>query len=443
MKIAIVSLGCPKNQVDADVYCRALIEDGHETVPSIELADVVLINTCGFIQSAKEEAIDNILDACRLKENNPDVKVIVTGCLAERYKEDIGKEIPEVDAVVGIGSNTHLPQIVKDLFAQQKGAKPVEEFGAKAALPLGNARVIGTPRHYAWLKISEGCSNACSYCAIPSIRGPLRSRTLEDCVEEAKWLADQGVKELVLVAQDVTAFGDDRGKNQIAELLDELNKVEGIHWVRMLYAYPERITPELLEAVARNPKVVPYFDIPIQHINDEVLSSMRRKGNGDTVRNAVSMIRDRLPNAVIRTTLIAGYPGETQEQFDELCEFVQRTEFDRLGCFAYSPEEGTLAEKLPGQLPEEVKDQRAQAIMELQARVSARKQEEKIGKQFEVICDGVDEEEGFWICRSYADAPEIDANILVACEDALEIGAFYQVEITQADVYDLYGELLK
>ncbi len=443
MKIAIVSLGCPKNQVDADVYCRALIEDGHETVPSIDLADIVLINTCGFIQSAKEEAIENILDACRLKEERPNVKVIVTGCLAERYKEEIGKEIPEVDAVVGIGKNAQLPEIVRELCAPQNSGQLLEEFGAKAALPLGSPRVIGTPRHYAWLKISEGCSNACSYCAIPSIRGPLRSRSLEDCVEEAKWLAQQGVKEVVLVAQDVTAFGDDKGQNQIAELLDELNKIEELHWIRMLYAYPERITPELLDAVARNPKVVRYFDIPIQHINDEILASMRRKGNGDTVRNAIAMIREKLPDAVLRTTLIAGYPGETQEQFDELCEFVQKTEFDRLGCFAYSPEEGTLAEKLPGQLPEEVKSQRAEAIMEIQARVSARKQEAKIGLQLEVICDGVDAEEGFWICRSYADAPEIDADILVSSEQALEVGEFYKVQVTQADVYDLYAEIIK
>lgn len=441
MKIAIVSLGCPKNQVDADIYCRALIEDGHETVPAIEMADVVLINTCGFIQSAKEEAIENILEACELKQDNPDVKVIVTGCLAERYKEEVAKEIPEVDAVVGIGGNAQLPEIVRNLFSGESETS-IEVYGAKKDLQINSPRVIGTPAHYAWLKISEGCSNACSYCAIPGIRGPLRSRSLQECVEEAEWLASQGVKELVLVAQDVTAFGDDRGENQICLLLDQLNGVEGIEWIRMLYAYPERITPELLDAVQRNNKVLPYFDIPIQHINDEILRSMRRKGDGKTVRAAVELIRSQIPEAVLRTTLIAGYPGETEQQFEELCQFVHDFKFDRLGCFAYSPEEGTLAGKMENQLEEQTKQARAARIMEIQSRIAAQKQEGKIGQEIELICDGYDEDENLWVCRSWADAPEIDGTVFLNGENRLEVGEIYKARIVEADVYDLYAEII-
>lgn len=440
MKIAVVSLGCPKNQVDADMFCRALVEDGCVTVPTIDEADAVIINTCGFIESAKEEAIENILMACEHKKEKPELKVVVTGCLAERYKEDIAEEIPEVDAVVGLGSNAMLPSIMQRLT--QTHGEILQEYGAKSSLPLGGARFISTPRHYAWLKISEGCSNACSYCAIPSIRGPLRSRLLEDCITEAKWLADQGVKELVLVAQDVTAYGDDLGENQIAELLDALNEIEGIRWIRLLYAYPERITQSLLDAMVRNSKVVHYLDMPIQHINDEILSSMRRKGNSETVKKAIVMIRASMPDITLRTTLIVGYPGETQEQFEELCEFVKETKFDRLGCFAYSPEEGTLAAKMDGQLEEEEKARRADIVMQMQSNIMAQKQQVMLQKEVLVVCDSFDQEEELWLCRSAADAPEIDANILVSGAAPMAEGKFYNVRIIDADTYDLYGEYL-
>lgn len=441
MNIAVVSLGCPKNQVDADVFCRALIEDGHQTVGAVEQADVVIINTCGFIQSAKEEAIENILYACRCKEENPHMKVVVTGCLAERYKKEVAGEIPEVDAVVGIGSNAKLPQIVAGLFTAS-GACPMESYGPKKDLPLGAARVIGTPGHYAWLKVSEGCSNTCSFCAIPQIRGPLRSRSLESVVSEAKWLAQQGVTEIVLVAQDVTAFGLDRGEIEIVPLLQALEQVEGVHWVRLLYAYPERITRELLEEMARNTKVVPYLDLPIQHINDEVLASMRRLGNSQTIQSAMAMIREILPQATLRTTLIAGYPGESQAQFDELCAFVKQAGFDRLGCFAYSPEEGTRAARLPGQLDEETKLARADMIMRIQSNVMAEKQQQMVGKTLEIVCDEYDEEEGCWLCRSAADAPEIDVNVLVDDAFHLRPGCFYTARIVEAGPYDTVAEIL-
>lgn len=438
MKIAIVSLGCPKNQADADVFCRSLLEDGNETVGSLEEADTIIINTCGFIQSAKEEAIENILQACSYKQQNPTVKVVVTGCLAQRYRQEIVDTIPEVDAVVGLGSNGNLPQIVRQL---QTSSQILQSYGPKSNLPLGGKRVIGTPRQFAWLKIAEGCSNACSYCAIPSIRGPLRSRPLQSCVEEAEWLVQQGVQEIVLVAQDVTAYGDDTGHNQIGDLLDALNKLEGLHWIRLLYAYPERITPEFAAAMARNSKVVTYLDLPVQHINDEILASMRRRGNSVMIRDAIALLRQKMPDITLRTSLIAGYPGETQAQFDELCEFVREVKFDRLGCFAYSAEEGTLAEKMPNQVPEEERRRRADIIMQLQSNIMAQKQQQMVGKTIEVLCDEFDEEQNLWLCRGKADAPEIDANVLLNGDALLTPGVFYRVTITDADVYDLYAEL--
>ncbi|MFV0352902.1 MAG: 30S ribosomal protein S12 methylthiotransferase RimO [Oscillospiraceae bacterium] len=438
MKIAVVSLGCPKNQADADVFCRALIEDGHNTVPQVEQAEAVIINTCGFIQSAKEEAIEAILNACSAKKENPDLKVVVTGCLAERYREELSDEIPEVDAVVGIGANGTLPQIMRELSGTQQ---PALHFARKTDLPLGGSRIISTPGHYAWLKIAEGCSHNCSYCAIPAIRGPLRSRPFEDCVQEAKWLAEQGVREVVLVAQDVTAYGDDLGRNRLCELLRALDEIEGLHWIRLLYAYPERITEELLQTIAASRHVLPYLDLPIQHIDDGILRSMRRVGDSATIRGALRMIRRILPKAVLRTTLIAGYPGETEEQYQTLCNFVEEAKFDRLGCFAYSPEEGTSAAKMDNQLEEEEKQRRANDIMEIQSRIMAQKQEAYIGKTIEVVCDGMDEDEAYWLCRSAADAPEIDANVLVDASYPMQEGQFYNVYVTAADEVDLYASM--
>lgn len=437
MKIALISLGCPKNQVDADVMAHALLEAGHTTVAAVQEADCVLINTCGFIESAKQEAIDTILEACSHKAQNPALKVVVTGCLVERYKEEIRKEMPEVDAVVGIGSNAAIVSILARLAQGEAG---IESYGPKAALPLSGRRVISTPRHYAYLKIAEGCSNCCTYCAIPLIRGPLRSRTVESCVAEARWLAGEGVKELIVVAQDITAFGADRGKVEIARLLDELNRVEGIAWIRLLYAYPERITDEFVAAMVRNEKVLHYLDVPIQHINSEMLRAMNRRGDRETVLDALTRLRAAMPDITLRTTLITGYPGETQAQFEELCEFVKDYAFDRLGCFAYSEEEGTVAAGLP-QLPQELREQRAEAVMNIQANVMARRQEEKVGRTVQVICDGYDDENDLYICRTRADAPDIDAECCVRSETPLEPGAFYRVTIEESDVYDLYGAL--
>lgn len=436
MTIALISLGCPKNQVDADVMCHTLIEKGHTTTADLSQADVIIVNTCGFIESAKQEAIENILDACSYKDENPNVKVVVTGCLAERYRHDIAAEIPEVDAVVGIGSNAAICSILERLT----GTEPLESYGAKESLPLGGKRVISTPRHYAYLKIAEGCNNRCHYCAIPLIRGGLRSREIPDIIAEAKFLASEGVKELILVAQDTTDFGADRGKIEIEELLDALNPIEGIEWIRLLYAYPERITDSFIAAMVRNSKVLHYLDVPIQHINSDVLKSMNRKGDKNTVLFALNRLRSAMPDITLRTTLITGYPGETEEQFEELCAFVKEYQFDRLGCFPYSEEEGTVAAKME-QLPVETREIRADAIMRMQMGIIEQKQAAKIGSVESVLCDDYDDENDLYICRTKGDAPDIDAEVCVSSEEPLQTGNFYTVRIEESDVYDLYAQI--
>lgn len=435
MKIAIISLGCPKNQVDADVMCHSLLLKGHTTTGDLSEADGILVNTCGFIESAKEEAIENILMACSYKEQNPNLKVIVTGCLAERYKEQIRQEIPEVDAVVGIGSNKALPAILDRVF----GGEQLESYGPKTDLPLGGKRVISTPRHYAYLKIAEGCNNHCHYCAIPGIRGPMRSRPLEDCLAEARWLAGEGVRELIVVAQDPTAYGEDLGKNQIVELLEALDQVEGLEWIRLLYAYPERITPQLIQCMAKSKKILPYLDLPIQHCNDEVLKRMNRRSTKALLEDTIAQLRREIPGITLRTTLIAGFPGETQEQFEELCQFVKDMEFDRLGCFAYSQEEHTVAATYPDQLDEEEKQRRADVVMRIQSEIMAKKQAAQVGRTLTVLCDGIDEESGLYLCRTQGDAPDIDGCVCVSSDQSLYPGDFYRVTIDESDMVDLFA----
>ena len=439
MKLAVISLGCPKNQVDADVMCRALLERGHITTADLSEADVILVNTCGFIESAKQEAIDTILEACSYKGQNPALKVVVTGCLAQRYQHEIVKEIPEVDAVVGLGSNAAICSILERLT----GTEPVESYGAKESLPLGGARVISTPRHYAYIKIAEGCSNRCSYCAIPLIRGPLRSRTVPDVVAEARFLAGEGVRELIVVAQDVTAFGMDRGGADLAPLLDALNGVEGIEWIRLLYAYPERITDEVIAAMTRNKKVLHYLDVPIQHINSELLRSMNRRGDRRTVLDALERLRAAMPDITLRTTLIAGYPGETPAQFDELCEFVRAYRFDRLGCFTYSQEEDTPAALLPDQVDQEVKERRAEIITDMQMDITDPKCESYVGRTFQVLVEGFDRYAECWFGRSYMDAPDVDGKIFFTTQGKRPVlGSFVPVIIEDWMNGDLTGSMV-
>ena len=487
MKIACISLGCPKNQVDLDVMVHILLSAGHETVADLADADVILVNTCGFIESAKTEAIENILEACSYKQANPNLKVVVTGCLAERYRSQIEEEIPEVDAVVGCASNKAIDSIVARLFPNLKvvvtgclaeryrsqieeeipevdavvgcasnkaidsivarllnGEEHLESYGLKKDFPLGGKRVIGTPAHYAYLKIAEGCNNRCHYCAIPGIRGPLRSREMADCVAEARWLAGEGVKELIIVAQDPTAYGEDWGKpGSICELLDKLNKIPGLEWIRIMYAYPERITDDFIAAMKRNEKVLPYLDLPIQHCNDTILKNMNRRSNRAELLDVIGKLRREIPNITLRTTLIAGFPGETEEQFEDLCNFVKEVQFDRLGCFAYSAEENTVAAKMDGQIDQEVKDKRAELVMQIQTGIMAQKQAAKVGQTVRVLCDGVDDESGLYLCRTAADAPEVDGNVCVSSEEPLYPGEFYDVLVDDSDLYDLYGTVVK
>ena len=438
-RVGFVSLGCPKNQVDCEHMIYNIREQGFEIVADAALSDVVVINTCGFIESAKQEAIDTILEFCTLKNEGRIKAVIVTGCLAERYFKDIRQDIPEVDAVVGLGANEMLGEIInKTLSGEHADLK-----GDKYSLIIDSRRIVSTET-FAYLKIAEGCSNCCTYCAIPSIRGKLRSRKIESIVAEAKWLSKVGFKEIILVAQDTTVYGEDiYGEPKICELLRELCKIDGIKWIRTLYSYPERITDEFIDLLANEEKLVKYLDIPIQHSVDRVLKRMNRRSSHDEIVDLVYKLRQRVPGIVLRTTLIAGFPGETEEEFEALCEFVNEMKFDRLGCFAYSQEEGTAAARLPDQIPEDEKQRRADVVMETQAVISDRLNEKRVGGLEEVVVEGWDRYAECYYGRSYAEAPEIDGKIFFTSSEALKIGEYVKVRITETMDYDLFGEVEK
>ena len=437
-KISMVSLGCPKNQVDAEQMLWTLREAGFEIVSEEAEADVIIINTCGFIEDAKKEAIENILEAAAYKQTGRCRALIVTGCLAERYQNDVTEEIPEVDACIGIGANGQIDKIVQDALQ----GKFANRFGAKNDLPLNGKRILGGVPFSTYLKIADGCDHACTYCAIPKIRGRMRSRTLESCVAEAERLAAGGVKELTVVAQDTTDYGEDLyGKPMLAELLRRLCRIEGLHWIRTLYTYPDRITEELLDTVADEEKLVKYFDIPLQHVNASILKRMNRQGNAETLRALIDKIRRRIPGVTVRTTLITGFPGETEEQFCELADFVKETRFDRLGCFAYSAEEDTVAAGFTDQIEEQVKMDRMENIMELQMTIAAEKNKQKIGSVTEVLIEGWDDYIKCYYGRTPADAPEVDGKIFFMAHRPLKIGEFVTVQINDCLDYDLLGEM--
>lgn len=438
IKVCMVSLGCPKNQVDAEMMLSLLKAGGMEICPVEAEADAIIINTCGFIESAKAEAIENILEAAKYKTEGNCKALIVTGCLAERYRDDVTAEIPEADVCVGIGSNGDIVRIVKEAVA----GKTENRYGDKAALDLNTNRILGGYPFSTYLKVGDGCDNCCTYCAIPKIRGRMRSRTIEDCVKEAEVLAKRGVTELTVVAQDTTAYGTDLyGEPKLAELLRALCRVEGLHWIRTLYTYPDKITDELLETIAREEKLVPYLDIPLQHIDGEILRRMNRKGNIDTLTKLIAHIRETVPDITLRTTLITGFPGETEEQFCSLAEFVKATRFDRLGCFPYSAEEGTPAAGFADQIDEQTKQARMENIMELQMTIAAEKNEEKVGKTAEVLIEGWDDYIKCYFGRTRADAPEVDGKIFFMSTRQLEIGEYVTVRINDCLDYDLLGEL--
>ena len=439
MKIGFVSLGCPKNQLDAEVMLHELVMAGYELTADETEADVVIINTCGFIESAKKEAIDNILDIAWLKENRDLKGLVVTGCLAERYRNSILEEFPEVDAVLGVGS---IHNIVEAVGKVLKGEK-YTSFEDKNCVRLGGDRVLTTPEYAAYLKIAEGCDNRCTYCAIPSIRGKFRSRPMEDIIAEAKDLETLGVKELTLVAQDTTKYGQDiYGGYKLAELLHKLSEETDIPWFRILYCYPDKITDELIAEMRDNDRVCKYIDLPIQHIADGVLKKMNRHGGSALIREVVAKLRREIPDIVIRTTFIVGFPGESDEDFTELCEFVNEQRFEHVGVFTYSREEGTPAYKME-QIDEQIKLDRYDILMRDQLVINEENNAKKLGSTIKVLCEGYDPVSEAYYGRSSADAPDIDGKIYFTGKKGILPGTFVDVKINEVIEYDLCGEAIK
>lgn len=440
-KVGMISLGCPKNQVDAEHMLALIDAAGCEIVDYVDGCDVVIVNTCGFIDDAKKEAIENILDMVELKKEGIISKIVVTGCLAQRYKDEIVTEIPEVDAVVGIGANG---DIVKTIEEVMSGVDTIEKYPPRCDLPLEGQRILTTPQYWAYLKIGEGCSNRCTYCTIPSIRGNMRSRSMENVIEEAKQLAESGVKELILIAQDTTSYGLDLyGELKLPELLNELCKIDSIEWIRLLYCYPDRITDELIETMKKQDKIVNYIDLPLQHADDKILKAMNRRGDQAMIRNVIEKLRTEIPDVVIRTTFIVGFPGEGEDEFENLAVFVNEIEFDRLGVFTFSAQEGTPAYDMEDQVEEDVKTRRGEIIMQDQYSIMEEKNSEKIGKTYKVIVEDYDGYSDSYTGRTYMDAPEIDGIVRFTSDRDLDIGDFVEVEIFDVEDYDLIGEVKK
>lgn len=438
-KIGMISLGCPKNQVDAEHMLALMDAEGWEIVDYVDGCDAVIVNTCGFIDDAKKEAIENILDMVELKKEGVISKIIVTGCLAQRYKDEIVKEIPEVDAVIGIGANGDIIKTVEEVMS---GVDTIEKYPPQCDLPLEGQRILTTPHYWAYLKIGEGCSNRCTYCTIPSIRGNMRSRSIENVIYEAKQLAESGVKELILIAQDTTSYGLDLyGELKLPELLNELCKIDSIEWIRLLYCYPDRITDELIETMKNQEKVVNYIDLPLQHADDKILKAMNRRGDQALIRNVISKLREEIPDVVIRTTFIVGFPGEGEEEFETLAEFVNEIEFDRLGVFTFSPQEGTPAFDMEDQVDEDIKTRRGEVIMQDQYSIMEEKNNEKNGKTYRVVVEDYDGYSDSYTGRTYMDAPEIDGLVKFTSHKDLDIGDFVDVEIFDVEDYDLIGEV--
>ena len=439
MKIGFVSLGCPKNQLDAEVMLYHLAQAGYEITAEETEADIVIINTCAFIESAKKESIDNIIDIGWLKENKNLKGIVVTGCLSERYRDSIFEELPEVDAVLGVGSIHNIVDAVK---AVAEGKK-YSSYEDKNTVELGGDRVLTTPDHAAYLKIAEGCDNRCTYCAIPDIRGKFRSRPIDDLIREAKDLENLGVKELTIVAQDTTRYGIDLyGEYKLPELLRRLAKETKIEWFRLLYCYPDKITDELIAEMRDNDRVVKYIDLPLQHISDKVLHRMNRRGDSKMIREVLGKLRREIPDIVIRTTFIVGFPGETEEDFEELCAFVDEAKFDRMGTFAYSREEGTPAYDFEDQIDEQVKQDRVDVIMAQQYRINEERNERFLHKTLKVLVEDYDVVAETYYGRSYMDAPEIDGKVYFSAKKKLKPGTFVQVKIDEIGDYDLLGHAL-
>ena len=439
VKVGMVSLGCPKNQMDAELMLAKIEQAGFEITADSGYADVVIVNTCGFIADAKAESIENILEFAQLKKEKQIKKIIVTGCLAQRYRQELAEEIPECDAVLGLGANVDIAEVIRRVMA----GETVREFPSRDAWCLDGSRVLTTPHFFAYLRIADGCDNRCAYCAIPHIRGNLRSRSMENILAEAEALVATGVKELVLVAQDTTVYGRDLyGESRLPQLLTELCKIEGLEWIRLLYCYPEHITDELLDVMAREEKVLNYMDIPLQHASGNVLKKMHRPGNRETLTALIGRIRAAIPDITLRTTVMVGFPGETEEDFEELCGFIQDARFQRLGCFAFSPEEDTPAYGMPDQVEDEVKFRRRDIVMEEQARISDACNEAMIGKTVTVLTESFDRYAECWFGRTEGDAPDIDGKVFFTAARSIQPGDMVKVEITDTMDWDLIGEML-
>ena len=438
-KIGMVSLGCPKNQVDAEMMLANLIADGFELTNDETQADAIIVNTCGFIEDAKREAIDNILEVAQLKKSGKLKALIVTGCLAQRYKKEMQADLPEIDAIVTLGQNENIARIVRDAI----NSKEQLLFSSSVSdMALSGDRILTTPQYMAYLKIAEGCDNCCTYCAIPKIRGRYRSRQLDDIIAEAENLANSGVREITVVAQDTTRYGEDLyGKSMLPELLKRLNEIDKLKWIRVLYTYPERISDELLDTVANCDKVLKYFDIPIQHASDGILKRMNRKSDNKGLYELIDKIRTKIPDVTLRTTMIVGFPGETDEDFTTLAQFVKSAKFDRLGCFMYSQEEGTLAAEMDDQIEPDIKERRYEVIMTEQSVISETLAQSKIGETFEVLVEGYDRLNKCYYGRTKADAPDIDGKTFFTSEKKINDGEFVNVKITDTIEYDLVGEL--
>ncbi len=441
IKVGMVSLGCPKNQMDAELMLARLEHAGYTITADSGLADVVIVNTCGFIEDAKREAIDNILEFAQLKKEGRIRKILVTGCLAERYQQELVTELPECDGVLGLAANADIVEAVERALRDD----PLYSFPPKEQWSLDGDRVLTTPSFFAYLRIADGCDNRCTYCAIPYIRGNMRSRKMETLVAEARALVASGAKELILIAQDTTVYGRDLyGESKLPALLRELCEIDGLHWIRLLYCYPEHITEELLDVMATQDKVLPYMDLPIQHASGAVLRRMNRPGDRQSLTALIRHIRERVPDITLRTTVMTGFPGETEADFEELCEFIEDAQFDRLGCFAYSAEEGTPAATMPDQVPEGVKRRRQDIVMEQQGRISDARNESLIGSTVTVLVESFDRYAECWFGRSPADAPEIDGKVFFDCPmGEVHIGEMVSVRITDTLDWDLMGEIVR
>ena len=434
--IGFISLGCAKNQVDCERMMYRVQEAGHTVKADILGSDVVVINTCGFIDSAKAEAIDYILQTAALKAEGQVGKILVTGCLAQRYQEEILKEMPEVDGILGTGSYTEIVPAIEKLLAQES----ISDFGSIDAPEQETGRIVTTPEHYAYIKIAEGCDNRCSYCIIPYLRGRFRSRQLDDVLYEARMLAASGVKELIVVAQDTSRYGTDLPghKRLLPELLRQLCKIEELKWIRVHYVYPDEIDDELMDVMAQEPKIVKYLDIPIQHCNSKILKLMNRRGDGEFLRSLFAKLRSRIPGLVIRTSIITGLPGEGEEEFEELCQFLRELRLERVGAFAFSPEEGTPAAQM--EYPDaEVAQKRAEIVEMIQSVIMDDYNASMLGKTMEILVDGYDEEMEQFFGRTYADSPEIDGKVWIASEEPLQEGQFVAVKIDGCVDGDLSG----